>query len=330
MAPKYLIRTIAFLLVPCLIADPALAAVLSQQHNLTGHEFVRSARLDAEAFSMEAVWGKLPFSGSGVRDARHLGSDLVVQRETLFAGQSNQTFLDLVAKELGRPLKLDDISIDVASIKVAYLPLGNSPQATRIRTRFSRAAISTVGELLNSVVWKLRSAHWGDDSLEQTAKVLADFLRSEPEIPVFPDLSIINKIVVDLKIPTPISRIPPEVATMNVEKLKVSVRSFNALKNNNIETVGEFLFRTESDMLRTKNFNKKSFRELEAAVKSLLASQPASAWSAEGTESPKQLEDISRIRRRRSYSGRKQLSLDSIDLIFAGRIILKSSGNWLG
>lgn len=48
----------------------------------------------------------------------------------------------------------------------------------------------------------------------------------------------------------------------SVEELELSVRSYNCLKNANIQTIGDLVVRTEADMLKTKNFGRKSLNEI--------------------------------------------------------------------
>ncbi len=49
----------------------------------------------------------------------------------------------------------------------------------------------------------------------------------------------------------------------HVNELELSVRSINCLQNADIGTIGELVQKTESDMLRTKNFGRKSLNELK-------------------------------------------------------------------
>ncbi len=49
----------------------------------------------------------------------------------------------------------------------------------------------------------------------------------------------------------------------SVEELELSVRSYNCLKNANIQTIGELVQKSESEMLRTKNFGRKSLNEIK-------------------------------------------------------------------
>ncbi len=49
----------------------------------------------------------------------------------------------------------------------------------------------------------------------------------------------------------------------SVNELELSVRAANCLKNANIKTIADLVQKTEADMLRTKNFGKKSLNEIK-------------------------------------------------------------------
>jgi DNA-directed RNA polymerase subunit alpha len=49
----------------------------------------------------------------------------------------------------------------------------------------------------------------------------------------------------------------------SVEELELSVRSYNCLKNANIATIAELIQKTEAEMLKTKNFGRKSLNEIK-------------------------------------------------------------------
>jgi DNA-directed RNA polymerase subunit alpha len=55
----------------------------------------------------------------------------------------------------------------------------------------------------------------------------------------------------------------------SVEELELSVRSYNCLKNANITTIRELVQRTEADMLKTKNFGRKSLNEIKEILASM-------------------------------------------------------------
>jgi len=62
---------------------------------------------------------------------------------------------------------------------------------------------------------------------------------------------------------------PARVGALNehldksVEELELSVRSYNCLKNANIRTIRELVAKTEAEMLKTKNFGRKSLNEIK-------------------------------------------------------------------
>ena len=49
----------------------------------------------------------------------------------------------------------------------------------------------------------------------------------------------------------------------SVEELELSVRSYNCLKNADIKSIGELVQKTEGEMLKTKNFGRKSLNEIK-------------------------------------------------------------------
>jgi len=55
----------------------------------------------------------------------------------------------------------------------------------------------------------------------------------------------------------------------SVEELELSVRSYNCLKNANIRTIRELVQKTEGDMLKTKNFGRKSLNEIKEILQTM-------------------------------------------------------------
>ncbi|MCP3982628.1 MAG: DNA-directed RNA polymerase subunit alpha [bacterium] len=49
----------------------------------------------------------------------------------------------------------------------------------------------------------------------------------------------------------------------SVDELELSVRSYNCLKNANIKTLGDLVTKSEHEMLKTKNFGRKSLNEIK-------------------------------------------------------------------
>ncbi|MEO7650886.1 MAG: DNA-directed RNA polymerase subunit alpha [Bryobacteraceae bacterium] len=60
-----------------------------------------------------------------------------------------------------------------------------------------------------------------------------------------------------------------EQLNRSVEELELSVRSYNCLKNANIQSIGELVQRSEAEMLRTKNFGRKSLNEIKEILGTL-------------------------------------------------------------
>jgi DNA-directed RNA polymerase subunit alpha len=55
----------------------------------------------------------------------------------------------------------------------------------------------------------------------------------------------------------------------SVEELELSVRSYNCLRNANIRTIRELVQKSETDMLKTKNFGRKSLNEIKEILQSM-------------------------------------------------------------
>jgi DNA-directed RNA polymerase subunit alpha len=72
--------------------------------------------------------------------------------------------------------------------------------------------------------------------------------------------------------PLPMSE-EPEPLNANlfksVDELELSVRSANCLQNANIRFIGELVQRTEAEMLKTKNFGRKSLNEIKETLASM-------------------------------------------------------------
>ena len=55
----------------------------------------------------------------------------------------------------------------------------------------------------------------------------------------------------------------------SVDELELSVRSYNCLKNANIRSIGELVTKSEAEMLKTKNFGRKSLNEIKEILQSM-------------------------------------------------------------
>jgi DNA-directed RNA polymerase subunit alpha len=175
--------------------------------------------------------------------------------------------------------------------KSEEMPIGTIPMDSVFspvrRVNFTvtptRVGRETDFDKLNLEVWTDGSVAPGD-ALAYGAKILKDQLSifinfEEPE---------------DVTVP---SSEEPEPLNSNlfrsVDELELSVRSANCLQNANIRFLGELVQRTESEMLKTKNFGRKSLNE----IKEVLASMNLSlGMNLEAFPSRMELEQRSRER----------------------------------
>ena len=69
--------------------------------------------------------------------------------------------------------------------------------------------------------------------------------------------------------PEPSATVANEHLDKSVDELELSVRSSNCLKNANIRTIRELVQKSEPEMLRTKNFGRKSLNEIKLILTEL-------------------------------------------------------------
>jgi DNA-directed RNA polymerase subunit alpha len=71
-----------------------------------------------------------------------------------------------------------------------------------------------------------------------------------------------------------------------VEELELSVRSANCLKNDNIVYIGDLVMKSESEMLRTPNFGRKSLNEIKEVLTNmgLALGMQVDGWPPENIE----------------------------------------------
>jgi DNA-directed RNA polymerase subunit alpha len=94
-----------------------------------------------------------------------------------------------------------------------------------------------------------------EDALAYASKILKEYL------------SIFINFEEEQEFNEPMMEADPSLINDNlyrpVSELELSVRSINCLQNAKIETIGELVQKTESEMLKTKNFGRKSLNEIK-------------------------------------------------------------------
>jgi DNA-directed RNA polymerase subunit alpha len=95
------------------------------------------------------------------------------------------------------------------------------------------------------------------DAVSLSAKLIRDHLN------IFINLDESIEPISDAGGEQPRSGVGNENLDKSVEELELSVRSYNCLKNANIRTIRELVQKTEAEMLKTKNFGRKSLNEIK-------------------------------------------------------------------
>ncbi|MCL6481068.1 MAG: DNA-directed RNA polymerase subunit alpha, partial [Firmicutes bacterium] len=142
-------------------------------------------------------------------------------------------------------------------LPVGYIPVDSVHSPVRkvnYSVEAARLGQMTDYEKLNLEVWT-NGAITPQDAIGLAAKLIKDHMsifinfEEQPElteevVEAFPDPRL-------------------EHLDRSVEELELSVRSYNCLKNANIQTIRELVQRTENEMLKTKNFGRKSLNEIK-------------------------------------------------------------------
>jgi len=148
-------------------------------------------------------------------------------------------------------------------LPIGYIPIDSVHSPVRkvnYTVEAARLGQNTDYDKLTIEVWT-NGAISPQDAIGQAAKLLKDhmtiFINFEetPEVQEEPAERALNQMT--------------EVLNRSVEELELSVRSYNCLKNANIQTIGDLVQKTESEMLRTKNFGRKSLNEIKEILSGL-------------------------------------------------------------
>jgi DNA-directed RNA polymerase subunit alpha len=97
-----------------------------------------------------------------------------------------------------------------------------------------------------------------EDALAHAAKLLKDHLQIFINFEEEPEAQAIERDDERDKIKDLLSR--------SVDELELSVRSSNCLKNANIKTIGDLVVKSEAEMLKYRNFGRKSLNEIKEII----------------------------------------------------------------
>jgi DNA-directed RNA polymerase subunit alpha len=145
--------------------------------------------------------------------------------------------------------KTEGMPIGVIPIDSLFSPI----QKVNYRVTNARVGQRTDYDRLILEIWTDGSVR-PDDALAFSAKILKEQLsifisREEIEEPAQPTQTEQDRL--------------NEYLWRSVDELELSVRSANCLQNANIHYIGDLVQKTEAEMLKTKNFGRKSLKEIK-------------------------------------------------------------------
>ena len=256
------------------------AAITAVRIEGVHHEFSPIPGVVEDATDIILNLKQVPFkmSGEGTRTARikvdapgevlssqiETDQDVEVLDRTMHIatiGEGGKLNIELRLKS-GRGYVAADRNFD-EDLPIGYIPIDSVHSPVR-KVNFSveaaRLGQMTDYDKLTIEVWT-NGAISPQDAIGQAAKLLKDhmsiFINFEelPEAAEEPAERAMNQM--------------NEVLNRSVEELELSVRSYNCLKNANIQTIGDLVQKTEAEMLRTKNFGRKSLNEIKEILSNL-------------------------------------------------------------
>ena len=142
-------------------------------------------------------------------------------------------------------------------LAIGYIPIDavHSPvRKVNFNVEAARLGQSTDYDKLILEVWTDGSIS-PQDALAMGAKLLKDHMA------IF--INFEEAAEEELDFPTTEDERLLEQLGRSVDELELSVRSYNCLKNANIKTIGDLVTKSESEMLKTKNFGRKSLNEIK-------------------------------------------------------------------
>jgi DNA-directed RNA polymerase subunit alpha len=98
-----------------------------------------------------------------------------------------------------------------------------------------------------------------EDALSRASRVLVEQFR--------PFITVGQAAVGPTGAETGVPQLPPNMLDMPIEELDLPMRAYNSLKRNNIIKVGQLLQLKDEDLLRMRNFGKKSLDEMKERLR---------------------------------------------------------------
>ncbi|MDA2925532.1 DNA-directed RNA polymerase subunit alpha [Acidobacteria bacterium AH-259-L09] len=198
--------------------------------------------------------------GEGDLKARHIKPDPAVEildEDVHIATVSDTANLNIEMRvKKGRGYVPADKNFE-EDLDIGYIPLDSVHSPVKKVNFYVEAA--RLGQLtdydeLNLEVWT-NGCISPEDAVAQAAKILKDhlyiFINFEEEAEMLEAEEEQELVAMNQSL------------TKSVEELELSVRSYNCLKNADIQSIGDLVTKTEAEMLKTKNFGRKSLNEIK-------------------------------------------------------------------
>jgi DNA-directed RNA polymerase subunit alpha len=205
-------------------------------------------------------------SNSGTVCAKHITADpdIVVLNPDLpilTIDQSAEVEIEMIVRKGRGYVPADRHNIENESVQMIPVDSSFSPiEKITYHIENTRVGQSTDYDSLVMELWT-NGGITPEDAVAHAAKIVKDHMQifinfdEEPE-PIQPQVDEKKQ-----KVLTNMAKC--------VEELELSVRSYNCLKNANIQTIAELVQKTDGEMLKTRNFGRKSLNEIKEILEDM-------------------------------------------------------------
>jgi DNA-directed RNA polymerase subunit alpha len=205
-------------------------------------------------------------SSAGTICSKHITADPDIEvlnpdLPILTIDQSAEVEIEMVVRKGRGYVPADRHNIENESVQMIPVDSSFSPiEKITYNIENTRVGQSTDYDSLVMELWT-NGGITPEDAVAHAAKIVKDHMQifinfdEEPE-PVQPQIDEKKQ-----KILTNMAKC--------VEELELSVRSYNCLKNANIQTIAELVQKTDGEMLKTRNFGRKSLNEIKEILEDM-------------------------------------------------------------
>ena len=205
-------------------------------------------------------------SNAGVIYAKHITADPDIEvlnpdLPILTIDQSAEVEIEMIVRKGRGYVPADRHKIENESVQMIPVDSNFSPvEKITYNIENTRVGQSTDYDSLVMELWT-NGGITPEDAVAHAAKIVKDHMQifinfdEEPE-PIQPQVDEKKQ-----KVLTNMAKC--------VEELELSVRSYNCLKNANIQTIAELVQKTDGEMLKTRNFGRKSLNEIKEILEDM-------------------------------------------------------------